>query len=215
MPRFAREHLIFGTVGTAKLISPEIRRVCYYGREPSHDISSIDGMLNGSAIERVSALCLKGYTQNQLLRDIDAVSMSHSLEVRVPFIDPKIVDIALSLPDHTKLGDTFALSDANATYRESGTKKILVDVGRSILPDDIDSQKKSGFGMPFDSWLKGPLRDVLDDTLSSSSVRSRGYFTTKEVERVKNAFLRDGLSWVFPWLLMMTELWCREVLDVS
>lgn len=49
-------------------------------------------------MERVSALCLRGYSNNQLLRDIDAVSMAHSLEVRVPYLDVPLIDLALSLP---------------------------------------------------------------------------------------------------------------------
>ncbi len=65
--------------------------------------------------------------------------------------------------------------------------------------------------MPFDSWLKGPLRDVLDDALSSTAVKQRNFFDADAVLILKKDFLAGKASWPKPWLLMMTELWCREV----
>ena len=216
LSRYAREHQIFGANGTSRILSTAVKRLSRIGREPSHDIALADELPLGSPLRRVSALCLRGYTLNQLLRDIDAVSMSHSLEVRVPFLDHVIVDAALSLPDRAKLGNISGISNfAKATYRETGAKRILIDVGCDLLPEGIDLQEKRGFGMPFDAWLKGSLRDVLDDTLSLASVNNRQYFDAKEVQFTKDAFLSGKIGWVFPWLLMITELWCREVLDSS
>src|SRR5262249_13723897 len=74
------------------------------GRVPVwQDLASLDELPAAPLLDRVSVLCLNGYTRNQLLRDIDACSMSHSLEVRVPFLDPLVADFALSLPDTAKL----------------------------------------------------------------------------------------------------------------
>lgn len=78
---------------------------------------------------------------------------------------------------------------------------------------DFDLQPKRGFGMPFDVWLKDPLADVLEDTLSASNIRKRGLLDADAVQRVKARFLEGHTSWANPWLLMMLELWCREVLD--
>jgi asparagine synthase (glutamine-hydrolysing) len=212
--QYARQYQIFGANGACKILNPEVKEIAMMGRETSHDMAFADELPSGSLVERVTALCLRSYTQNQLLRDIDAVSMAHSLEVRVPFLDHMIVDMTLSLPDRTKLGDVCAISDLErANYRETGTKKILIDVGRGLLPEGMDLQRKRGFGMPFDSWLKTSLRGILEDTLSPLSVKRRGYFDVKAVELVKEKFLKGETSWVFPWLLMVTELWCREVLD--
>jgi len=216
VPRFARQYQIFGANGACRILAPDVKRFAQMGREPSSDIAFNDELSWGSPIERVSALCLRGYTQNQLLRDIDAVSMAHSLEVRVPYLDPLIVDVALSLPDSVKVGDMArVLSYAKATYRETGTKRILIDSGRDLLPEGMDLQQKRGFGMPFDSWLRGPIREVMDDTLSPVSVSRRGYFNAAEVESVRDDFLSGKRSWVYPWLLITTELWCREVLDTG
>src|SRR5205085_6242105 len=75
------------------------------------------------------------------------------------------------------------------------------------------SKPKRGFGMPFDSWLRGPLRDVLDDALSDEGVRRRGLLDASEVAAVRGEFLAGRSDWPRAWLLMMLELWAREVLD--
>jgi asparagine synthase (glutamine-hydrolysing) len=212
--KYATQYQIFGALGAARLLSPELRKLAQAGRSLHHDLKAIDELSEGSAIERVTGLCLRGYTNNQLLRDIDAVSMAHSLEVRVPYLDPLVVDIALSLPDSAKLGDLSNLSaPAQSTYRETGAKRILIDVGRPLLPNDIDLQSKRGFGMPFDAWLRGPLREVLLDTLSGGQIQRRGLLDVQEASAIKNRFLEGRPGWAQPWLLMMLELWCREVLD--
>jgi asparagine synthase (glutamine-hydrolysing) len=173
-----------------------------------------DELPRAAAVERVTALCLRGYTQNQLLRDIDAVSMAHSLEVRVPFLDPPLIDLALSLPPGTKLGNPGRPGRRHAdTYRETGAKRILIDAGKGLLPEGMDLQGKRGFGMPFGPWLKGPLRDILQDALSPASTRARGLFDPRAANGLLEDFLRDRCDWARPWLLMITELWCREVLD--
>ena len=212
--RYARIYQIFGVFGATRFLAPATREVAAVGRDSGMDIELADEIPTAPALERVSALCLRGYTQNQLLRDIDAVSMAHSLEVRVPFLDPSLADLALSLPRVAKLGSLSGVHNPEiASYRDTGTKKILVDIAAELLPPGMDTQPKRGFGMPFDVWLKGPLRGVFDDALSSRTVKNRGFFDEAEVGCLKKDFLAGQGSWPQPWLLMMTELWCREVLD--
>jgi asparagine synthase (glutamine-hydrolysing) len=213
--QYAREYFIFGVNGTTSILSSEYQSKSRTGREMGYDIIETDEIPFGSVIERVCALCLRGYTQNQLLRDIDAVSMSQSLEVRVPFMDHLIVDIALSLPDDAKMGSIADIPNpVEATYRETGVKRILIDAGKGLLlPPDMDLQKKRGFSMPFDAWLKGPLRKILDDALSERSVASRGFFNNEKVQSLKKIFYEGGVGWPYPWLLMIIELWCREIFD--
>jgi hypothetical protein len=61
--------------------------------------------------------------------------------------------------------------------------------------------------------MKGPLRDVLEDALSPASTRARGLFAPHAAYGLLEDFLRDRCDWARPWLLMITELWCRETLD--
>ena len=216
LSRYAANYQIFGPEGSSRLLAPDLRWSAQAGRAPNYDLAHMDELAQGSAIERVTALCLRGYTGNQLLRDIDAVSMAHSLEIRVPYLDRVVTDTALSLPDNAKLGNVSSLcAPERATYRETGSKRILIDVGKPLLRKDFDLQPKRGFAMPFDAWLKGPLREVFLDTVSESSLQRRGLLAVEEASAVRNRFLDGELAWAQPWLLMMLELWCREVLDHS
>ena len=115
--RYALQYQIFGSAGTTALIRPELRSAAYAGRAECLDLKVIDELDDGSLIDRVSGLCLRGYTANQLLHDIDATSMSHSLEVRVPYLDTVLADLALSLPDDAKLNMGSAILDAQRSYR--------------------------------------------------------------------------------------------------
>jgi len=214
LARYYAANPMFEAPWTARLLAHDLRSAAQAGRSPHHDLSAIDELPQGSVIERVTGLCVRGYTANQLLRDIDAASMSHSLEVRVPFLDPVIADLALSLPDEAKLGnDPRASWNAPRSYREAGTKRILLDVAKDLLAPGFDMRPKTGFSMPFNSWLKGPLREVLLDTLSEETVVKRGLLDAEAVAGVRDQFLTGVSEWHQPWLLMMIELWAREVLD--
>lgn len=209
---FSREYRIFGSYAAHRLLSPDLASRLSNIQSDSARAAMADNMPHADVIARVSALVLRGYTQNQLLRDIDAVSMAHSLEIRVPLLDKEVVDFALSLPAHTKLHGG---ASADAAYAQSGAKRILIDATRDLLPPDIDKQQKKGFSMPYGPWLNGPLREILEDTLSRQSVSARGLFDVNLAERTRSDFYKGKGSWALPWLLMMTELWCRSVLDVA
>lgn len=211
--RFALQYQIFGSARAAEVIAPELRKEAQAGRAEYYSLLAIDELSHGSVVERVTGLCLRGYTTNQLLRDIDATSMSHSLEVRVPYLDSLLVDLVLSLPDEMKLGAPSADASAPRTYRSTGAKRILIDLGKAYLPKDFDIQPKRGFAMPFDQWLREPLRDILLEALSETTVRKRGWFDPYTVTNLAKNFLEGRASWPQPWLLMMTELWATQVLD--
>jgi asparagine synthase (glutamine-hydrolysing) len=89
----------------------------------------------------------------------------------------------------------------------------LIDSCRDLLPGDLDLQEKRGFGMPFEMWLNGPLKEILEDALSRDSVTKRGFFNADVVEDIRREFERGKSGWTQVWLLMIVELWAREVLD--
>jgi asparagine synthase (glutamine-hydrolysing) len=154
-----------------------------------------------------------------LLRDIDAVSMSHSLEVRVPYLDPVIADIALSLPDETKLGN---LSDFSNFLKPSPVRigplapnVFLLDIGKKHLHADFDLTRKRGFGMPFGDWLRGPLVDVLEILCQPMRRDSVACSIPPRSQQSRAIFRIAAGPWYKSWLLMMLELWSREILDRS
>ena len=88
-----------------------------------------------------------------LLRDTDQMSMAHSLEVRVPFLDHKLTDFVMSLPDQFK------------PHRPG--KKLLIDAMGDDLPREIWDRKKMGFVFPWKSWVNGELRSTVNQGLSA------------------------------------------------
>lgn len=210
--RYVGSYNIFSDEGSQVILAPGVRAAAKMRNAARNDLAVTDELPKGSTIERVTGICLRGYTTNQLLRDIDTVSMAHSLEVRVPYLDPMVADAALSLPDKAKISGTPDRS-MTLSYRETGTKRILLDIAQPLLPPGFDTKPKRGFGMPFGSWLLGPLREVMEDALSEESVSRRGLLDPVAVSHLKADFLSGKCDWARPWLLMMLELWSREVLE--
>jgi asparagine synthase (glutamine-hydrolysing) len=135
-----------------------------------------------------------------LLRDCDAMSMSHSIEVRLPFLDHRIVEFALSLPPENKI-------------KNGEFKAILRRSMRDIIPSQITKRQKHGFIFPLDIWLKGKLKVIIEDTLSEDSVRKRGFFNTNVVKSICQDFFSGLKPFFMPWNLVVLELWCRQYLD--
>lgn len=209
---FGRQYHCFGPTAARKLLSSS-RRGGVRERSFAEDLELCDELQDGELLDRASVLCLNGYTRNQLLRDIDACSMAHSLEVRVPFLDVAVADFALSLPVASKLVMNPRTLDPAASYTESGVKRIVCDMARKYLPAEFfDARAKRGFALPYADWLKGPLAEVLEDTLSYDNVAKAGLFDPEAVQGVHADFLDGRRPWSHPWLLMITELWRAHVL---
>lgn len=210
---FGGQYHCFGPAAAHDFLSPARRR-SVSPRSFADDLMPCDELPSGELLDRASVFCLNGYTRNQLLRDIDACSMAHSLEVRVPFLDVRLMDFALSLPVESKLRMSSRTLDPNASYAESGVKRIVCDVAQKYLPPDfLTARAKKGFALPYADWLKGPLAEVLADTMSMESVAKAGLFDPASVVRIRQDFLEGRRPWSHPWLFMVTELWRRQVLQ--
>jgi asparagine synthase (glutamine-hydrolysing) len=199
---FANQYKIFDTL-TALALCPNT---------PS-PTQRPDPLRHADALSRVTGLLLSGYTRNQLLADIDTAAMSHGLEVRVPLLDEKLLDFALSVPETAKIapGDRFA---PTGSYAASGVKRLLLEVGLPLLPNGFAQRTKRGFTLPFDHWLRGILMSTMKDILSIETTTQRGFFEPIAIQTVVDGFLAGQVHWTKPWLLMMAELWAQEVLDV-
>lgn len=172
-----------------------------------------DPLWNADTLSRVTGLVLSGYTRDQLLADIDTAAMWNGLEVRVPLLDENLLDFALSIPETAKIAPGEPLAPTGS-YAASGVKRLLLEIGLPLLPHDFAYRAKRGFTLPFDGWLRGILLPVMKDILSVEMTGRRGFFEPHAVQDVLNAFLAGQVHWTRPWLLMMTELWAQEVLDV-
>jgi asparagine synthase (glutamine-hydrolysing) len=150
---------------------------------------------------------------------MDAMSMAHSLEVRVPLIDHRLVEFAYALPGSYKYQprDTTAPpgGERGATYRQMGAKRIFIESVRDLLPDGYEDRPKTGFHLPMASWMKGALRPAVEDLLGKASVQRRGLFKPEAVSELLAGFLRGDVPWHQVWALAALELWQRQVLDVG
>src|SRR6185295_2689205 len=144
------------------------------------EVRSSNGHKHDSDIvNAISRLELRGYMTNTLLRDTDAMSMAHSLEVRVPFVSVRLVDFVLSLPGEWKLrgGD--------------GPKPLLADVMSDLLPRDFMSRPKMGFTLPFEKWMQGKMRSEISAVLEDEERLSWVGLNSEMVGKLWRKFLQS------------------------
>jgi asparagine synthase (glutamine-hydrolysing) len=141
---------------------------------------------------RVSLLELGGYLRSTLLRDADSMSMAHSLELRVPFLDHELVQSCLR-------------HGAAASGPWRGYKGLLRRAAGDALPAGIATGGKRGFVLPMERWMRGPLRPFVADGLASldasralPGVDGRGLLARFESRR---------LAWARPWAMAVLGHW--------
>jgi asparagine synthase (glutamine-hydrolysing) len=144
----------------------------------------------------VTALDLAHYTNNILLRDTDAMSMAHSLEVRVPYLDRALVEWVLSLPGDAKRG---------------AGKALLVEAAADLLPPEILARRKQGFALPLARWMRGELRDEVGGALRHPPEALAALLDRDACVQVWEQFLRDGRRWTRPWALFALCRWAATV----
>ena len=147
-------------------------------------------------INAVSLLELTGYMANTLLRDTDQMSMAHALEVRVPFVDPEVVQFVLALSGDWKMDG-------------SRPKPLLLDALGDLLPEEIWKRPKMGFTLPFQRWMKSALESELNAALSCSNLSSIG-INSDSAREIWQAFKNSPRQepWSRPWALYVLKKWC-------
>ena len=114
--------------------------------------------------------------ENDMLRKVDLMSMSQSLEVRTPFLDHKLVEYVFSLPSKYKID-------------HNNRKKILKDAFKDELPSEVFNRRKHGFEIPLDKWFRGELKSFIDDEIFENNV------AVKEGILSKNGIVNIKKSW--------------------
>jgi asparagine synthase (glutamine-hydrolysing) len=131
----------------------------------------------------------------------DRASMAASVEVRVPFIDRKVVEFAMQIPGKFK-------------YKNHKSKYILKKAAERYLPSDIINRPKASFGAPIRSWISGDLRYMVDELLSSERITKRGIFNPDYVhnliKRDRNG-VEDNAYRIYQ--LLTIELWFKNFID--
>jgi asparagine synthase (glutamine-hydrolysing) len=164
--------------------------------------------------KRISCLDIKTFMAPQLLRDMDAVGMIHSLEVRFPLLDIRIVDFARSLPLDLVFDNSLNSNDSSAStnYASGQVKRILVEATRDTLPKPLIGRKKVGFALPYRSWLEGSLSSRVKETLTSDRLIDSP-FSRSSIQSILKDFEHNHASWKKVWALLIFFGWQRSVLQ--
>ncbi|MEW6350310.1 MAG: asparagine synthase (glutamine-hydrolyzing) [Thermodesulfobacteriota bacterium] len=143
---------------------------------------------------------IKLYLHDDILVKVDRASMMNSLEVRSPFLDREFAEFVARLPADMKM--------------KGGTRKYLLRRAmRGRLPETIVARGKKGFGIPTAAWLRGPLRDMLTETLAPVRLKEAGIFRVDKVTEMVNRHVSSGADFRKEvWALFVFELWRQRYL---
>ena len=156
------------------------------------------GMAPQGVLQRYLTVDQNYYLPDDILYKTDRMSMAHSLEVRPPFLDHRIVEFAAGLPQRLKI--------------RGGTQKfVLRELMRGKLPETVLKRKKTGFDIPTHDWFRGVLRGLLMDTVTPEAIAATGIFDGRAIE----ALIRDHMerrinAGYHLWGLLTLFLWMKR-----
>lgn len=164
-------------------------------------------------LQQVAKQDLRYFMGARLLRDSDAVAMAHSLEVRFPLIDNRLVEYVWNLPDAYKVHHNLGMTELNKgfeqtlSYREGGVKKLLFDAFEKELPTNFDKRSKRGFKMPFEKWMRGLLADRVNEGISKLSGT---IFTPQATQTLLSNWQNGKMAWNKAWALVVLQAWMEQ-----
>jgi asparagine synthase (glutamine-hydrolysing) len=144
----------------------------------------------------------KTYLPGDILTKVDRMSMAVSLETRAPLLDHKLIEfVCTRIPAALKL-------------RGTETKSIFKRAVRGLVPDELLTRPKQGFGVPIEQWINRELRDQIRDLLTDRQARQRGYFDPYYIDLLFDEHTRGRRDHSTQlWTLFMFESWHRRFVD--
>lgn len=152
-------------------------------------------------LSRSGYVDVKSYLVDDILVKVDRMSMAVSLEVRVPFLDHRVVELAFTLPPNMKI-------------RGWQTKFLLKQTMADLLPPIIQKRDKQGFSIPIKNWIRGELRPMMTDLLAESRLKREGFFNSSWVSRLVSEHLQGVENHSHKlWALMVFESWYQSYME--
>lgn len=184
----AKENLLSPDfIGQEKYVSSENKMAEYFKQLKTND-----------PLNRILGADWNSLLPDQVLAFVDFLSMAHSVEVRSPFLDYRLVEYVSTIPGRLKI-------------RDGNVKDILKQTLDPILPEGITNRPKEGFVLPVFDWLNGPLQSYAQDVLSKDRINKHGIWNQSEVKGLLSRFLSGDRRLVAQiWNLMMFQLWWEQ-----
>jgi len=161
-------------------------------------VSSSTRLDLGSIEQNMMYLDSISYLPDDILTKVDRAAMGVSLETRIPFLDHHVVEFAFQLPLSMKI-------------QNGESKWILKQVLDKYIPRELMERPKMGFGVPIDSWLRGPLRDWAESLLDESRLKQEGFFHAEPIRKKWNEHLSGNRNWQYHlWDVLMFQSWLEN-----
>lgn len=193
--RYQRFLAAFDETEKRELFNGDVRKIIQHDMNYRTPLAMDQVQPSDDYLDWMLSTDLHTYLPDDELRKTDRLSMWHSLEVRVPFLDHKVVEFAATIP---------------AKYKLHGmTKKyVLIQALEGVIPHSILARRKQGFSIPLSDWLRGPLRDFVHGHLSPDAVAKTGFFEVGAVEKLIDEHTRQVRNHETKiWALLVFMVW--------
>ena len=165
--------------------------------EPPTTLDSVHDSSISDPVSRMMLLDLITYLPDDILAKVDRAAMSVGLETRIPLLDHRVIEFAWKIPLAAKLN-------------RNGAKSILRNVLYRYVPKALVDRPKMGFGVPIDSWLRGPLKPWAEELLDPARLRHEGYLKPELIQQRWQEHTSRKRNWHYPlWDVLMFQAWLQ------